>query len=380
MLNETWIKDMPKLGFGLMRLPRADAEKDLIDLEQTEKMVDLFMDAGLKYFDSAYVYNGSEEAARVALTTRYPRERFFITSKLNVNASYIQSEADAKAEFDESLRREGVDFFDFYLLHALSKGNVKKFDDWGLWDFLKEKKREGKIRHYGFSFHDTPEFLDELLTKHPDVEFVQLQINYADWENPRVQSRRCYEVARGHEKPIIVMEPVKGGTLANPPKEARALMKAVDPGASYASWAVRFAASLPGVMVVLSGMSDENQVRDNVSYMKEFVPLSDEEQETIRKVQKILSEVDQIPCTACHYCTPGCPKKINIPGIFSAMNMQMIYDDHRAAVRNYGFATQGEHAKASECIHCGQCERQCPQHIRIPEWMDKIAAALEQKP
>ena len=347
MLDERTIRQMPKLGFGLMRLPRADEEKDIIDLEQTKRMVDAFMSAGLKYFDSAYVYNGSEEAARKALTERYPRDSFFITSKLNVNASYIHNEAEAKAEF------------------------------WHLWEFLREKKAEGKIRHYGFSFHDTPEVLDELLTKHPDVEFVQLQINYADWENPRVQSRGCYETAVRHHKPVIVMEPVKGGTLAIPPRAARELMKAADPDASYASWAIRFAASLPGVMVVLSGMSDEKQTADNISYMKDFQPLSEKEQEVIRSVQKILAEIDQIPCTACRYCVAGCPKKINIPGIFSAMNLQMVYDNHTSAVRNYAFSTGEGHGKASDCIHCGQCARQCPQHIQIPEWMDKIAAILE---
>ena len=377
MLDERTIRQMPKLGFGLMRLPRADEEKDIIDLEQTKRMVDAFMSAGLKYFDSAYVYNGSEEAARKALTERYPRDSFFITSKLNVNASYIHNEAEAKAEFDESLRREGVDYFDFYLLHALGSGNIQKFDDWHLWEFLREKKAEGKIRHYGFSFHDTPEVLDELLTKHPEGEFVQLQINDADWENPRVQSRGCYETAVRHHKPVIVMEPVKGGTLAIPPRAARELMKAADPDASYASWAIRFAASLPGVMVVLSGMSDEKQTADNISYMKDFQPLSEKEQEVIRSVQKILAEIDQIPCTACRYCVAGCPKKINIPGIFSAMNLQMVYDNHTSAVRNYAFSTGEGHGKASDCIHCGQCARQCPQHIQIPEWMDKIAAILE---
>ncbi|HCI84413.1 MAG TPA: Fe-S oxidoreductase, partial [Lachnospiraceae bacterium] len=201
--------------------------------------------------------------------------------------------------------------------------------------------------------------------------------NYADWENPRVQSRGCYETAVRHHKPVIVMEPVKGGTLAIPPRAARELMKAADPDASYASWAIRFAASLPGVMVVLSGMSDEKQTADNISYMKDFQPLSEKEQEVIRSVQKILAEIDQIPCTACRYCVAGCPKKINIPGIFSAMNLQMVYDNHTSAVRNYAFSTGEGHGKASDCIHCGQCARQCPQHIQIPEWMDKIAAILE---
>ena len=242
MLDQELVTKMPKLGFGLMRLPRSDKEKDIIDTEQTSQMVDRFLDAGLTYFDSAYVYNGSEEAAKACLTSRHPRDSYFITSKINVNAKGVVDAEGAKAELAESLRREGVDYIDFYLLHALSKNNIKKYDDWGIWEFVKEAKEKGLIRHYGFSFHDTPEFLDELLTKHPDVEFVQLQINYADWENPSVQSRGCYEVACKHNKPIIVMEPIKGGTLANPPKAVAELLKKADPEASYASWAIRFVA------------------------------------------------------------------------------------------------------------------------------------------
>ena len=242
MLDQELVAKMPKLGFGLMRLPRSDKEKDIIDTEQTSQMVDRFLDAGLTYFDSAYVYNGSEEAAKACLTSRHPRDSYCITSKINVNAKGVVDAEGAKAELAESLRREGVDYIDFYLLHALSKNNIKKYDDWGIWEFVKEAKEKGLIRHYGFSFHDTPEFLDELLTKHPDVEFVQLQINYADWENPSVQSRGCYEVACKHNKPIIVMEPIKGGTLANPPKAVAELLKKADPQASYASWAIRFVA------------------------------------------------------------------------------------------------------------------------------------------
>ncbi len=379
MLDEEFVKNMPKLGFGLMRLPRKDKEKDIIDIDLSTKMTDLFLDSGMKYFDSAYVYPGSEEAACKILTSRKPRDSYYITSKLNVSAKGVHDEASAKAELDESLRREGVDYIDFYLLHALNRGNIQKFDDWHLWDYVKQAKEEGKIHHYGFSFHDSPEFLDELLTKHPDVEFVQLQINYADWNNPAVQSRRCYEVARKHHKPIVVMEPVKGGTLANPPKPAADILKKANPDASYASWAIRFVASLPGIMVVLSGMSDLQQVEDNTSFMSDFKPLNEEEKKVIEQVQKVLSEIDQIPCTACHYCTPGCPKKINIPDLFADMNWNLIYGLKDRAKREYIEDTQNGHGKASDCIKCGQCEMQCPQHIHIRDWLVKIADTLEQE-
>lgn len=375
MLDEEFVKNMPKLGFGLMRLPRSDKEKDIIDVEQTAQMANMFLDAGLKYFDTAYVYNGSEEAARKAITSRHPRDSYYITSKLFVNAA--KTEEEARNEINVSLKREGVDYIDFYLLHALDDSNYKKYDEWHLWDYVKQLKEEGKIRHYGFSFHGTPALLDQLLTDHPDTDFVQLQINYADWNNPSVQSKGVYEVARKHNKPIVVMEPVKGGTLANPPKPVADLLKKADPDASYASWAVRFVASLPGIMVVLSGMSNVEQMQDNLSYMKDFRPLNEEEKKVIEQAMKMLAEFDQIPCTACHYCTGGCPKRIQIPDIFTAMNYKLIYDNMESAKRQYGFATQAPHAKASECVKCGQCEKQCPQHIHIREWLDRAAEEFE---
>lgn len=375
MLDEKFVKEMPKLGFGLMRLPRIDKEKDIIDVEQTAEMANMFLDAGLKYFDTAYVYNGSEEAARKAITSRHPRDSYYITSKLNVNAA--KSEEEAKNEVNVSLEREGVDYIDFYLLHAISDSNYTKYDEWNLWDYVKQLKEEGKIRHYGFSFHGTPEVLDKLLKEHEDVDFVQLQINYADWNNPTVQSKGVYEVARKHNKPIVVMEPIKGGTLANPPKPVAELLKKANPDASFASWAVRFVASLPGIMVVLSGMSNVEQMQDNLSYMKDFKPLSEDEQKVIEEAMRILESIEQIPCTACHYCTGGCPKKIQIPDIFTAMNRYMIYEDLAGAKARYNGATKEPHAKASECVKCGQCERQCPQHIHIREWLDKVAKTLE---
>ena len=375
MLDERTIRQMPKLGFGLMRLPRADEEKDIIDLEQTKRMVDAFMSAGLKYFDSAYVYNGSEEAARKALTERYPRDSFFITSKLNVNASYIHNEAEAKAEFDESLSREGVDYFDFYLLHALGSGNIQKFDDWHLWEFLREKKAEGKIRHYGFSFHDTPEVLDELLTKHPDVEFVQLQINYADWENPGVASRRNWEICRERGKPVMIMEPVKGGILADPIPAVREVFDACGADASYASWALRFAAGLEGIHAVLSGMSSVAQMEDNLKTFRDFRPLDDREMELIHRAQKALDADKSIPCTACHYCTKGCPMEIPIPEVFNVINRRKGSPEFRT-IREYGIVTAGR-GKAGDCVACGQCERVCPQGLKIISLLRECKAALE---
>lgn len=375
MLSEEFVKNMPKLGFGLMRLPRSDVEKDIIDVEQTATMANMFLDAGLKYLDTAYVYTGSEEAARKAITSRHQRDAYYITSKLNANVA--KSEEDAKNQINVSLEREGVDYIDFYLLHALSDDNVQKYDNWHLWEYVKQLKEEGKIKHYGFSFHGTPELLDTLLQKHPDVEFVQLQINYADWNNPSVQSKAVYEVARKYNKPIIVMEPVKGGMLANPPKPVAEVLKKANPNVSYASWAVRFVASLPGIMVVLSGMSDIAQMQDNLSYMQDFKPLDEEEKKVIEEAMHVLESIDQIPCTACHYCTEGCPMQIQIPDIFKAMNFELIYEDKQGAKKRYENAIKQPHGKASDCIHCGQCEMQCPQHIQIRSWLDKIATTLE---
>lgn len=376
MLTEEFVKSMPKLGFGLMRLPRT--EDNSIDVEQTAEMANRFFNAGLKYCDTAYVYEGSEEASKAAIVTRHDRESFYITSKLNVNAKGVTDEASAKQELLTSLERTGAGYFDFYLLHAMGKGNMQKFEDWGIWEYVAEMKEKGLIKHFGFSFHDTPEVLDEILTKHPEAEFVQLQINYADWNNPSVQSRGCYEVARKHNKPIVVMEPVKGGTLANPPKAVAELLKAANPTASYASWAIRFVASLPGIMVVLSGMSNLDQMDDNLSYMGDFQPLNEEEQAVIAKAQEILASIEQIPCTGCRYCTAGCPMQINIPAIFTAMNAELIFDQREQALKRYKNATGNGKGLASECIQCGQCEVQCPQHIEIREWLTRCAASLEE--
>lgn len=365
----------PKLGFGLMRLPKDLSGK--IDIEQTKKMVDLFMESGLNYFDTAYVYDGgdSERAAKAALVDRYPRESFTLATKL---CSWMSAhdEKSAKRQFYTSLERTGSGYFDYYLLHALQAGNYQKYDEYHIWDFVKEQKEKGLIRHWGFSFHAGPELLDEILTAHPDAEFVQLQLNYADWENPDVTARANYEVARKHGKSIVVMEPVKGGALAEPPEPVRKIFKEADPDASYASWAIRYAASLDGIITVLSGMSNMAQMKDNLSYMKDFKPLNDHEQTAVRKAQEAINGIKSIPCTACHYCTAGCPKQIPIPEIFAARNKQLIWGQLEAGAADYSKAISGA-GKASDCVACGQCESACPQQIKVVEKLKDCAEVFE---
>lgn len=360
-----------KLGFGLMRLPKTN---EAIDVPQVCEMVDHFLAAGFTYFDTAYVYDGSEVAAKAALVDRHPRASYTLATKLHVGK--CANAEEARKEFETSLARTGAGYFDYYLLHALMANNVDKYEEFGLWDFVRELKANGTIRHYGFSFHDSPELLDKLLTEHPDVDFVQLQINYADWENPEVQSRACYEVARKHGKQVVIMEPVKGGALANPPEQVKALFDAAKPGASYASWALRFAASLDGVLAVLSGMSNLEQVDDNLATMSDFQPLNDAEQKVIQQAQHILGNSAAIACTACHYCTAGCPKKIAIPEIFAAANKQLANGQKAEAAAAYAAAT-AEGGKASACIHCKQCERICPQHLPITDLLGRCAAMFE---
>ena len=367
-------ENTPKLGFGLMRLPKL-ADGKTIDIEQTKQMVDLFMDAGFTYFDTAYVYDGSEEAAKAALVERYPRESFTLATKLNAGIPGLD-EAAAKQQFTTSLERTGAGYFDYYLLHAMQRGGYKRYEDFHLWDFVREQKAKGLVKHYGFSFHADPALLDELLTEHPDAEFVQLQINYADWDNPRVASRECWEIARKHGKSVVVMEPVKGGTLANPPTGVRKVLREASPDASFASWAIRYAASLDGIITVLSGMSSVEQVKDNISYMKNFQPLNEAEQAVIRQAQRVLSESESIPCTACRYCTAGCPKNIPIPEIFGARNQQLIWEQMEAGQRRYAWAVKNA-GKASDCVACGQCESACPQQLSVIQYLKDCAAQFE---
>ena len=374
-MAEYFGKDVFKLGFGLMRLPKLEDGKS-IDVEQTAKMVDLFMEAGGTYFDTAYVCDDgrSEEAAREALVKRHPRESFTLATKLH--SGFFNSFEGRDEVFNEQLRKTGAGYFDYYLLHALQEGNYRKYDEYHIWDFVKEMKAKGLIRHFGFSFHDSPEMLDRLLTKHPEVDFVQLQINYADWENPGIASRANYEMARKHGKSITVMEPVKGGALADPIPEVKKILNEADPKASYASWAIRYAASLDGIITVLSGMSNIAQMEDNLSYMKEFQPLSDTEKAAIRRAQFALEKSDSIKCTGCHYCTGGCPMEIAIPEIFSACNEQLVSKDHEKGMQEYEKAA-AKGGRASECVHCLQCEEVCPQKLPITSFLEKAAEMFE---
>ncbi len=371
-MSDYFGKETPKLGFGLMRLPKM---RDVTDIEQVKKMVDLFMAAGFTYFDTAFVYGTSEQDIRKSLVDRYPRDSYTLATKLNAFLM-APNERAAKAQFTTSLERTGAGYFDYYLLHAMMENNYTKYDKFHLWDYVAQKKADGLIKHLGFSFHAGPKLLDKLLADHPEVDFVQLQINYADWENPDVTSRANYEMARSHGKSIVVMEPVKGGNLADPPAAVKKLFTDYAPDASPASWAIRFVASLDGIITVLSGMSSVAQMEDNLSYMKDFQPLNEDEQGIIREAQRILGHSAAIPCTACHYCTDGCPKQIPIPDIFAAANKRLGNGQMAQAKESYAAVTS-EGRRAGDCIGCKQCERACPQHLPITKYLGQCAQMLE---
>lgn len=370
-----------KLGFGLMRLPKVeDASGERIDLGQVERMVDAFLDAGLTYFDTAYVYHDgqSERVAREALVERHPREAFTLATKLP--AWKLEKPEDMQRIFDEQLERTGAGFFDYYLLHNVADEHIDIYERMGAWEWAQRLRDEGLIRHLGFSFHDTADVLDRLLTEHPEVEFVQLQINYLDWGHDVVQSGACYEVAERHGVPVVVMEPVKGGTLAKLPEDVAAPLTALDASASQASWALRFAASLSQVKMVLSGMSTEAQMADNLATLapSAFKPLTQEERDALHEVVSRYTSVETVGCTACRYCTPGCPQGIDIPAIISCVNNRRRYRDSRSEMAYQRALTAGS-ARASACVQCGQCESACPQHLPIIEVLKEAAEAFDTK-
>ncbi|MDR0599531.1 MAG: aldo/keto reductase [Treponema sp.] len=368
---------MKKLGFGLMRLPLTRPEDQRsVDQGAVNSMTAAFLDRGFTYFDTAYAYHGgvSEGVFKKAVMERYGREAFTIADKMPM--WLIKETADYQRIFDEQTARTGAACFDYYLLHALDAGSYAKALETGGFEFVQRLKAEGKIRRAGFSFHDKAPVLDQILTQHPEMEFVQLQINYIDWEDENVQSRACYETARKHGKPVIVMEPVKGGCLASPPAEAEQLLRAQAPAASAASWAIRFAASLDGVLVVLSGMSTMDQLEDNMAILEDPAPLTPEEGEVIRRAAGIIGGQIAVPCTGCGYCVEGCPQRIPIPRYFTFFNDQKRYGLLPSILGSYSLASKGA-GKASGCVSCGQCEAHCPQHIPIPGELRKVAAVFE---
>lgn len=366
-----------KLGFGCMRLPILDGNPSTIDDEQFCKMVDTFIEKGFTYFDTAFPYHNqmSEPAVKRCLVDRYDRDKYLLATKMPV--WLVTKTEDYQKYFDIQLERTGAGYFDFYLLHALDQSRIDDLEKFGGFEFAQKMKKEGKIRHVGFSFHDSAEVLDKALTAHPEVEFVQLQINYYDWDSDNVQSGKCYEVATRHGVPVIVMEPVKGGTLANLADGPAQILHDLDQDASLASFAIRYVASLDNVMVVLSGMSNIEQLEDNTSYMKDFQPLSEAEQQGIQKVVEELKKLPTIPCTKCRYCVEGCPKKILIPDIFSAYNNTIQFGSNPITLRGYAQAVAGEHGKPSDCVKCGKCEKQCPQHLEIRELLTKMTETFE---
>ena len=369
-----------KLGFGLMRLPLLDPNDDgSVDLELMKKMVDGFLEQGFTYFDTAWMYCGgkSEEAAREALVRRHPRDSFTLTTKLP--AYMLHREEDREWLFEEQLRRTGAGYFDYYWLHDVNSHSIRTFDKLNCWDFILEKKRQGLVRHVGFSFHDGPELLDRVLTEHPEMEYVQLQLNYLDWDSIGVQSHACYDVAVRHGKRVIVMEPVKGGTLAKVPAKLEAMFREREPEMSVPSWAIRFAATQENVMVVLSGMSSMEQLLDNTGYMKDFKPLNAEELAMMRKAADILNESITVPCTGCSYCTVNCPKNIAIPKYFSLYNadMQELKEKNWTPQGGYYANLTLQFGKAGDCIKCGQCEAMCPQHLPIRRYLEDVAKHFE---
>lgn len=370
---------MKKLGFGFMRLPLKNPDEySNIDLDLTAQMVDVFMDLGFNYFDTAYMYHDgkSELAIKETVVKKYPRSSFWLTDKMPI--MFLNSEEDLERIFNEQLERCGVDYFDIYHLHNLNTEYYKTAKKFNAFNFIRQKQAEGYIKHIGFSYHDNAALLDEILNENNDIEYVQLQLNYLDWENSAIQSRKCYEVARKYNKRILVMEPVKGGTLANIPEKAESLFKEYASDMSSASWAVRYAAGLEGVEFVLSGMSNMSHLKDNTSFMKNFTPLSSDEHNVISQAVKIIDESIAIPCTACQYCVAECPQDIAIPNYFALYNSEKQSLPARYSIQQVYYNNIIEkHGKASDCIGCNACVHHCPQQLQIPELLKDVVETFE---
>ena len=373
MIRRNRMLSNSKLGFGLMRLPKD--KQGQIKLDEVQRMVDSYMERGFNYFDTAYVYEGSEEAIRQTLVEKYPRDVYTLADKLP--AWKLTCQEDVERIFQESLNRTGVDYFDFYLLHSVEKSHYPTYEKYQCFDFIQEMKKQGKIKYMGFSFHDDADFLDKVLTEHPEIDFVQLQLNYLDWENGVIQSRRNYEVARKHHKPIIVMEPIKGGTLASFSDDIERIYKDYTPQKSIASWAMRYVASLDGVMTILSGMSNAQQMNDHLDTMTHFEKINDKEAKLIKQVTDQVLSYPTIPCTKCRYCTPGCPMHIQIPDLFTAYNSAKMYGENRRYDTYYKDHSTGDYQPAKACIACGQCESVCPQHLEIISLLKEVSEVFD---
>ena len=373
---------MKKLGFGTMRLPLLNPDDaSTIDIPQFKKMADMFMERGFTYFDTAYPYHQehSEEAVREAVVKRFPRDSFIIADKMPILR--VTKPEDYQFFFDDQLRRCGVDYFDYYLLHNLGRDRYVNTEKFGGFPFIEKLKKDGYVRNIGFSFHDDAETLDRILTDHPEVDFVQIQINYLDWDSIAIQSRACYETIQKHGKKVMVMEPIKGGALANLPEAALKKFNSFyssfdDEILTPASLAIRYAASLDDVQIVLSGMSDISQLDNNTSYMQDFKPLSEEEYKLVDSITEILNNAGTIQCTSCHYSLEVCPKNINIPESFGLYNMHAVTGKKS---NMYYERFSMNHGKASECIKCGLCEKNCPQHINIRERLEDFVTLYEQE-
>ena len=381
-MDNTFTEIKKNFGFGCMRLPMVDGE---VDMEQFKQMVDLFLEEGFNYFDTAHGYldGKSELALREGLTSRYPRDRYLLVNKLT--SMYFHKEEEIRPFFENQLKWCGVDYFDVYLMHAQNAAEFEKYKKCHAYETALQLKEEGRIRHFGISFHDKAVVLDQILTEYPQVEIVQIQFNYLDYEDPSVEARKVYEVCRKHNKPVLVMEPVKGGSLVKLPEDAQKIFDDLNEEEgtqmSNASYAIRYAAGFDGMKVVLSGMSDLQQMKDNLSYMKEFQQLNAKEKDAVAKVVEVFHGLDMIPCTACHYCVDEnhCPKHIRIPDVFACLNSKKAFNDWNMDIYYSSVLSANGSGKASECIGCGGCERVCPQHLEIRKLLGDVAATFEKK-